>query len=181
MRFSPASIRSSRCTFGRLWKREFSANWPPYRNPSSGMAHCFPDVRFTWTRLASLIRGWFRHALTQDLGLEKANSRNSRNRCLLRFLEGMVVKLFELLNRLLMGSMKTDKSSRMKVIGIAQQKVARLCHPGAAFVIIWPFINRSAFDPNAAVYWLARMIEGARMSVIARRLSVLASWGHWQC
>jgi putative ATPase len=64
------------------------------------------------------------------------------------------------------------------VIEIAQQKVALYDKSGEQhYDIISAFIKSiRGSDPNAAVYWLARMIEGGEdVKFIARRLVILAS------
>jgi putative ATPase len=65
-----------------------------------------------------------------------------------------------------------------KVTTIAQQKVALYDKSGEQhYDIISAFIKSiRGSDPNAAVYWLARMIEGGEdVKFIARRLVILAS------
>lgn len=64
------------------------------------------------------------------------------------------------------------------VIHVAQQKVALYDKKGEQhYDIISAFIKSiRGSDPNAAVYWLARMIEGGEdVKFIARRLVILAS------
>ena len=64
------------------------------------------------------------------------------------------------------------------VINVAQQKVALYDKKGEQhYDIISAFIKSiRGSDPNAAVYWLARMIEGGEdVKFIARRLVILAS------
>ena len=65
-----------------------------------------------------------------------------------------------------------------KVIQIAQQRIALYDKSGEQhYDIISAFIKSiRGSDPNAAVYWLARMIEGGEdVKFIARRMVVLAS------
>lgn len=65
-----------------------------------------------------------------------------------------------------------------KVIEIAQQRIALYDKSGEQhYDIISAFIKSiRGSDPNAAVYWLARMIEGGEdVKFIARRMVVLAS------
>ena len=72
------------------------------------------------------------------------------------------------------GEELTDK----KVMEIAQQRVALYDKSGDQhYDIISAFIKSiRGSDPNAAVYWLARMIEGGEdVKFIARRLVILAS------
>ena len=72
------------------------------------------------------------------------------------------------------GEELTDK----KVMDIAQQRIALYDKSGEQhYDIISAFIKSiRGSDPNAAVYWLARMIEGGEdVKFIARRLVILAS------
>ena len=65
-----------------------------------------------------------------------------------------------------------------KVMDIAQQRIALYDKSGEQhYDIISAFIKSiRGSDPNAAVYWLARMIEGGEdVKFIARRLVILAS------
>ena len=65
-----------------------------------------------------------------------------------------------------------------EVIRAAQQKVALYDKKGEQhYDIISAFIKSiRGSDPNAAVYWLARMIEGGEdVKFIARRMVILAS------
>lgn len=65
-----------------------------------------------------------------------------------------------------------------KVISVAQRRVALYDKKGEQhYDIISAFIKSiRGSDPNAAVYWLARMIEGGEdVKFIARRLVILAS------
>jgi putative ATPase len=70
------------------------------------------------------------------------------------------------------GEELTDK----KVMDIAQQRIALYDKSGEQhYDIISAFIKSiRGSDPNAAVYWLARMIEGGEdVKFIARRLVIL--------
>ncbi|MBS1659691.1 MAG: replication-associated recombination protein A [Bacteroidetes bacterium] len=72
------------------------------------------------------------------------------------------------------GAVITDE----KVMEIAQQRIAMYDKKGEQhYDIISAFIKCiRGSDPNAAVYWLARMIEGGEdVKFIARRLLILAS------
>lgn len=65
-----------------------------------------------------------------------------------------------------------------KVMAIAQQRIALYDKSGEQhYDIISAFIKSiRGSDPNAAIYWLARMIEGGEdVKFIARRLLILAS------
>ena len=65
-----------------------------------------------------------------------------------------------------------------KVMDIAQQRIALYDKSGEQhYDIISAFIkSMRGSDPNAAVYWLARMIEGGEdVKFIARRMVIFAS------
>jgi putative ATPase len=118
-------------------------------------------------------------ALTQDVDLKKRKVELKEIDALLRISGGDGRKLLNLLEIVIDGINEdpcviTDE----KVMEIAQQKVALYDKSGEQhFDIISAFIKSiRGSDPNAAVYWLARMIEGGEdVKFIARRLVILAS------
>ncbi|MEB2786461.1 replication-associated recombination protein A [Algoriphagus persicinus] len=118
-------------------------------------------------------------ALEKDVELKKIEVIIEENDALLRISGGDGRKLLNLLEIVIDGinenpSVITDE----KVMQIAQQKVALYDKSGEQhYDIISAFIKSiRGSDPNAAVYWLARMIEGGEdVKFIARRLVILAS------
>ena len=118
-------------------------------------------------------------ALEQDIELKKINVELRETDALLRISGGDGRKLLNLLEIVIDGINEdpcviTDE----KVMQIAQQKVALYDKSGEQhYDIISAFIKSiRGSDPNAAVYWLARMIEGGEdVKFIARRLVILAS------
>jgi putative ATPase len=118
-------------------------------------------------------------ALTQDVDLKKRKVELRDIDALLRISGGDGRKLLNLLEIVIDGINEdpcviTDE----KVMEIAQQKVALYDKSGEQhYDIISAFIKSiRGSDPNAAVYWLARMIEGGEdVKFIARRLVILAS------
>jgi putative ATPase len=118
-------------------------------------------------------------ALTQDVDLKKIQVELQETDALLRISGGDGRKLLNLLEIVIDGinanpCIITDE----KVMQIAQQKVALYDKSGGQhYDIISAFIKSiRGSDPNAAVYWLARMIEGGEdVKFIARRLVILAS------
>jgi putative ATPase len=118
-------------------------------------------------------------ALTQDVDLKKRKVELREIDALLRISGGDGRKLLNLLEIVIDGINEdpcviTDE----KVMEIAQQKVALYDKSGEQhYDIISAFIKSiRGSDPNAAVYWLARMIEGGEdVKFIARRLVILAS------
>ncbi|MBS4070667.1 MAG: replication-associated recombination protein A [Algoriphagus sp.] len=120
-----------------------------------------------------------KQALEKDLDLKKIQVELQETDALLRISGGDGRKLLNLLEIVIEGINEnpcviTDE----KVMQIAQQKVALYDKSGEQhYDIISAFIKSiRGSDPNAAVYWLARMIEGGEdVKFIARRLVILAS------
>lgn len=118
-------------------------------------------------------------ALAKDVALKKLNVQLEETDALLRISGGDGRKLLNLLEIVIDGINEdpciiTDE----KVMQIAQQKVALYDKSGEQhYDIISAFIKSiRGSDPNAAVYWLARMIEGGEdVKFIARRLVILSS------
>ena len=118
-------------------------------------------------------------ALEKDIDLKKINVELKEIDALLRISGGDGRKLLNLLEIVIDGINEnhcviTDEI----VMEIAQQKVALYDKSGEQhYDIISAFIKSiRGSDPNAAVYWLARMIEGGEdVKFIARRLVILAS------
>jgi putative ATPase len=118
-------------------------------------------------------------ALKRDADLKKIKVELRETDALLRISGGDGRKLLNLLEIVIDGIQEnpcvlTDE----KVMQIAQQKVALYDKSGEQhYDIISAFIKSiRGSDPNAAVYWLARMIEGGEdVKFIARRLVILAS------
>ena len=90
-----------------------------------------------------------------------------------------LLNLFEIVVNALKGQVKTPiVITDEKVMEIAQQRIALYDKGGEQhYDIISAFIKSvRGSDPNGAVYWLARMIEGGEdVKFIARRLLILAS------
>ncbi|AMQ58044.1 replication-associated recombination protein A [Algoriphagus sanaruensis] len=120
-----------------------------------------------------------KQALEKDLDLKKIEVQLQETDALLRISGGDGRKLLNLLEIVIDGinenpCLITDE----RVMQIAQQKVALYDKSGEQhYDIISAFIKSiRGSDPNAAVYWLARMIEGGEdVKFIARRLVILAS------
>ncbi|MDN3492681.1 replication-associated recombination protein A [Winogradskyella bathintestinalis] len=118
-------------------------------------------------------------AITEDSILSKLNIELKETEALLRFSGGDARKLlniFELLVASFEG--KDIKITNDLVTKQVQSKAARYDKTGEHhYDIISAFIKSiRGSDPNAAVYYLARMIEGGEdVKFIARRLLILAS------
>jgi len=135
---------------------------------------------FTLNSLGRIdLEAMIQQALTQDVDLKKLKVELKETDALLRISGGDGRKLLNLLEIVIDGINEdpcviTDE----KVMEIAQQKVALYDKSGEQhYDIISAFIKSiRGSDPNAAVYWLARMIEGGEdVKFIARRLVILAS------
>ncbi len=127
----------------------------------------------------SELEAMMRQALEKDVDLKKIKVELQEIDALLRISGGDGRKLLNLLEIVIDGINEnpcviTDEI----VMQIAQQKVALYDKSGEQhYDIISAFIKSiRGSDPNAAVYWLARMIEGGEdVKFIARRLVILAS------
>lgn len=118
-------------------------------------------------------------AMEKDDYLKKKSIDLAETDALLRISGGDGRKLLNLLE-IVVDGIKEDpiRITNEKVMEIAQQKVALYDKSGEQhYDIISAFIKSiRGSDPNAAVYWLARMIEGGEdVKFIARRLLILAS------
>jgi len=130
---------------------------------------------FSKTDLEDLLQ----RALTQDTTLSKLNIELKETEALLRLSGGDARKLLNIFE-LLVASFD-DKDiiiTNDLVMKQVQNKAARYDKAGEQhYDIISAFIKSiRGSDPNAAVYYLARMIEGGEdVKFIARRLLILAS------
>ena len=124
------------------------------------------------------LRQLLNRALTNDISLSGKNIQLKETDSLIRLSGGDARKLLNLLE-LVCDNLKEDKTITDKnVMQIAQQKIALYDKSGEQhYDIISAFIkSMRGSDPNAAVYWLARMIEGGEdVKFIARRMLIFAS------
>ena len=118
------------------------------------------------------------HAIKKDIVLQTKNIELNETEALITISGGDARKLLNLLE------LVTDTLGNQAVITddvvmeIAQQRIALYDKKGEQhYDIISAFIKSiRGSDPNAAVYWLARMIEGGEdVKFIARRMLILAS------
>lgn len=119
------------------------------------------------------------HVLKHDEKLKKKTVNIKEHKALLNISGGDARKLLNLVE-LVFDSLSGDsiEVTDQKVMDIAQQRVAIYDKTGEQhYDIISAFIKSiRGSDPNAAVYYLARMIEGGEdVKFIARRLLILAS------
>ena len=127
----------------------------------------------------SELEAMIKQALEKDIDLKKKTVELKETEALLRLSGGDGRKLLNLLEIVIDGiNQDPCVITNDVVIEIAQQKVALYDKSGEQhYDIISAFIKSiRGSDPNAAVYWLARMIEGGEdVKFIARRLVILAS------
>ncbi|WP_181306795.1 replication-associated recombination protein A [Rufibacter sp. XAAS-G3-1] len=119
-------------------------------------------------------------ALTEDEILKKQNIEVQEYEALLTISGGDARKLLNLLEIVIDGSGPQEKLviTNEMVKQIAQQNLALYDKGGEAhYDIISAFIkSMRGSDPNATIYWLARMIEGGEdPKFIARRMLIMAS------
>ncbi len=121
-----------------------------------------------------------RQAIKEDVVLKKRNISLKESEALLRLSGGDARKLLNLLE-LVVNSFLPDAEIEItneKVQEIVQDKIAIYDKNGEQhYDIISAFIkSMRGSDPNAAVYWLARMIRGGEdLKFIARRMVIFAA------
>jgi len=119
-----------------------------------------------------------KQALTGDVELKKRNIQIQEHQALLNISGGDGRKLLNLVE-LIVGAVSGDVMITDKlVMEVAQKHIAIYDKSGEQhYDIISAFIKSiRGSDPNAAVYYLARMIEGGEdVKFIARRMVILAS------
>lgn len=123
------------------------------------------------------IRKIMHNALVQDAWLVSKNVEIIEDEAILNLAGGDARKMFNILELVVQFS-QDGKITNDIVIEAAQKKVVIYDKNGEQhYDIISAFIKSiRGSDPNAAVYWLARMIEGGEdAKFIARRLVILAS------
>ncbi len=121
-------------------------------------------------------------ALKKDIILKKLPLEIKEYEALLRYSGGDARKLLNLIE-LVVHSVKPDKGKKIEitnklVVAKVQENIALYDKKGDQhYDIISAFIKSiRGSDPNAAAYWLARMIEGGEdPKFIARRLVILAA------
>jgi len=118
------------------------------------------------------------HAIENDEVLKHQQIKLKETAALIRISGGDARKLLNLLEVVCDAAGKGAVITDDLVMDIAQQRIALYDKKGEQhYDIISAFIKSiRGSDPNAAVYWLARMIEGGEdVKFIARRLLILAS------
>ena len=118
------------------------------------------------------------HAIETDEILKRKKIELKETSALINISGGDARKLFNLLELVTEGPGDNIIITDEAVMETAQQRIAIYDKSGEQhYDIISAFIKSiRGSDPNAAVYWLARMIEGGEdVKFIARRLLILAS------
>ncbi len=119
------------------------------------------------------------NALKNDLELKNKNILVEEQEALFRFSGGDARKLLNILELIINSIPDEEKRINNKVVEeILQENISVYDKGGEMhYDIISAFIKSvRGSDPNAAVYWLARMIEGGEdVKFIARRLIILAA------
>jgi putative ATPase len=118
------------------------------------------------------------HAIEKDATLNQKNIELKETEALLNLSGGDARKLYNLLELIADSMGKNVVITDDKVMQIAQKKIALYDKKGEQhYDIISAFIkSMRGSDPNGAVYWLARMIEGGEdVKFIARRMVIFAS------
>ncbi len=124
------------------------------------------------------LEGLLKKALKEDTELQKRKIKLKETHSLLQFSGGDARKLLNLFELVVQQQEGEVVITNELVRSIAQQNIAQYDKDGEQhYDIISAFIKSiRGSDPNAAVYWLARMIEGGEEpKFIARRLLILAS------
>ena len=118
-------------------------------------------------------------AIATDEWLKQYTIQIKETDALLRLSGGDARKLLNLFELVIeMAGQITIEITDEKVLSVAQTKMARYDKAGEQHYDIASAFIKSlrGSDPNAAVYWLARMIEaGENLKFIARRMLIMAS------
>src|SRR6476661_2994064 len=118
------------------------------------------------------------HAIKKDQALHKKTIGLKETEALINISGGDARKLLNLLELVVDAKGENVEITDEVVMDIAQKRIALYDKKGEQhYDIISAFIkSMRGSDPNAAVYWLARMIEGGEdVKFIARRMLILAS------
>lgn len=126
------------------------------------------------------LNGLLKEAIQKDEWLKSKNIELKETDALLTISGGDARKLLNLLELVVdaLSGMKQIVITDEQVMNIAQQRIALYDKSGEQhYDIISAFIkSMRGSDPNGAIYWLARMIEGGEdVKFIARRMVIFAS------
>ncbi|WMJ75035.1 replication-associated recombination protein A [Cytophagaceae bacterium ABcell3] len=124
------------------------------------------------------LKSLVQYALTSDVELKKRTVSIKSYSALFNISGGDARRLLNLLELVIEANVDPVEITDEAVMKVAQRKVALYDKQGEMhYDVISAFIKSiRGSDPNAAVYWLARMIEGGEdVKFIARRLIISAS------
>jgi putative ATPase len=126
------------------------------------------------------LNGLLKEAIEKDEWLKKKDIKLQETEALLTISGGDARKLLNLLELVVdaLSGQKQIVITDEQVMNIAQQRIALYDKSGEQhYDIISAFIkSMRGSDPNGAIYWLARMIEGGEdVKFIARRMVIFAS------
>lgn len=124
------------------------------------------------------LSGLLQHALSHDEFLKTKKIELQETKAMISISGGDARKLLNLLELVIDALGDQAVITDEKVMTIAQQRIAIYDKKGEQhYDIISAFIKSiRGSDPNAAVYWLARMLDsGEDLKFIARRMLILAS------
>ncbi len=124
------------------------------------------------------LEGLLRHALETDTVLKEKKINLKETEALITISGGDARKLLNLLELVIDALGEGAEITNIAVMETAQQRIALYDKKSEQhYDIISAFIkSMRGSDPNAAVYWLARMIEGGEdLKFIARRMIIFAS------
>lgn len=125
------------------------------------------------------LKGILEQALENDVEMKKFQVKLDETEALFNLSGGDARKLLNLLEQVVLAEGDSEVAiTNDKVIDVAQRKTVLYDKKGDMhYDVISAFIKSiRGSDPNAAVYYLARMIEGGEdVKFIARRLVILAS------
>jgi putative ATPase len=124
------------------------------------------------------LRQLIAHALDHDVEIKSKKIEIIEDQALLKISGGDARKLLSALELVINSSSEPIKITNDLVLEKVQTQMARFDKNGDLhYDIISAFIKSiRGSDPNAAVYWLARMLEGGEeVKFIARRMLVLAA------
>ena len=124
------------------------------------------------------LRSLLEYAMEHDETMKASGVKLAETEALIRLSGGDARKLLNLLEIVVQHPGKDKKITDDLVMKVAQQRVVLYDKKGEQhYDIISAFIkSMRGSDPNGAVYWLARMIEGGEdVKFIARRMLIFAS------
>lgn len=123
-------------------------------------------------------------AVNQDVEMKKHHIKLSETNALLRYSGGDARKLLNILELVVTSEESIDiEITDEKVVSCLQQNPLAYDKDGEMhYDIISAFIKSiRGSDPDAALYWMARMIEGRRPSVYCKKISDQCGRRHWAC